>query len=126
MSAITATVLIVEDSDDIRRLMKMVLEIKGYRVLEAVNGRHAVERAPLEKPDLILMDLSMPVLDGYEATRQIRGHPQLQDVPIVAVSAFCDAYNRHKALTAGCIECICKPLDMGLLDGLLRRHLQGH
>ena len=120
-----STVLVVDDSDDIRELIGLQLRLKGCHVVEAANGQEAVELAPQVRPDLILMDLSMPVLDGYEATRQIHGHPQLRNVPIVAVSAFCDASNRHKALTAGCVECIGKPLDMSLLDGLLRRHLEG-
>ena len=101
----------------------MVLEIKGCRVLEAVNGKEAVKLASQTHPALILMDLSMPVLDGYEATRQILAQPELDDTPVVAISAFCDIHNREKALAAGCIECINKPINFGLIDGLLHRHL---
>jgi two-component system cell cycle response regulator DivK len=120
------TVLIVDDSDDIRELVGMQLRMKGCQVVEAANGKEAVEIAPRVRPDLILMDLSMPVLDGYEATRQIRSQPTLNSVPIVAVSAYCDAHNRHKAIEAGCVECVCKPVDFGMIDGLLKKHLRVH
>lgn len=117
------TVMVVDDSEDIRELISMRLRGKGYRVVEAGNGREAVELAPQVHPALILMDLSMPVLDGYEATRQIHERPQQRDVPVVAVSAFCDPHNRQRALDAGCVECLCKPVDFGALDGILRTHL---
>ena len=117
------TVLVVDDSEDIRELMRMMLRGMGYNVVEASNGEEAVDLSLLFHPDLILMDLSMPVLDGYEATRQIRGRPETRDVPIVAVTAFADAYSRRKALDAGCVECVGKPVDFGVLDGVLRRHL---
>jgi two-component system, cell cycle response regulator DivK len=122
----TPTVLVVEDNEDIRRMVRVMLEASGYGVVEAKNGREAVELAPEVHPDLILMDLSMPVLDGYEATRQIHGRPDLHGVPIVAVSAHRDARQRQKALAAGCIECLGKPVDFDLLDGLLKKHLQAH
>jgi CheY-like chemotaxis protein len=117
------TVLVVDDSDDIRELLSTLLRGKGYHVVEAVNGEQAVELASRVNPRLILMDLGMPVLDGYEATRQIHGRRETRDVPVVAVSGFCDANNRRKALDAGCVECVCKPVDFDLLDGILRRHL---
>ena len=117
------TVMVVDDSDDIRELICMMLRGKGYRVVEASNGEEAVELALLFHPDLILMDLSMPVLDGYEATRQIHGRRETRDVPVVAVTAFADSYSRQKALDAGCVECVCKPVDFAALDGVLRRHL---
>jgi two-component system, cell cycle response regulator DivK len=119
----TRTVLVVDDHEDIRELLSWQLQARGCKVVEAGNGREAVELAPQIRPDLILMDLSMPVLDGYEATRQLRGRQETRDVPVVAVSAFCDADNRRKALDAGCVECVSKPVDFSLLDGLLSRHL---
>lgn len=118
------TILIVDDHADIRELIRLQLQLKGCQVIEATNGREAVELAPRIQPDLIFMDLSMPVLDGYEATRQIHDQPLLKGVPVVAVSAFCDPHNRQKAYDAGCIECVCKPVDFGILDGLLKKHLQ--
>jgi CheY-like chemotaxis protein len=83
-----------------------------------------VELAPQVRPNLILMDLSMPVLDGYEATRQIKAQLRTQDIPIVAVSAFCDVENRHKAVAAGCIECVSKPIDFAVIGDVVRRYLQ--
>lgn len=117
-------VLVVDDSDDIRELIRMILEMRGFFVVEATNGKEAVELAPQISPGLILMDLSMPVLDGYEATRQIHSHPALHDIPIIAVSAFCDPQNRQKALAAGCIECVGKPVDFSLINGLVKKHLR--
>jgi two-component system cell cycle response regulator DivK len=115
------TVLLVEDSEDIRFLMKFILEAKGCRVVEAENGQQAVELAPQVKPDLILMDLSMPVLDGWEATRQLREIPGIQDTPIVGLSAHCEDRWREDALEAGCDECIQKPIEPEVLEEILTR-----
>jgi two-component system, cell cycle response regulator DivK len=120
------TVMVVDDSNDIRELICTRLRGKGFRVVEAANGEEAVALAQRIFPGLILMDLSMPVLDGYEATRRIRGSRATSRIPVVAISAFCDPHNRQKALDAGCVECVCKPVDFGALDGVLRRHLYAH
>lgn len=117
------TVLVVDDAPDIRELLGMILSMKGCRVVEAENGQRAVDLAPQIHPDLILMDLSMPVLDGYEATRRLKARPESCGIPIVAVSAFCDADKKQKALAAGCDDCVGKPVDFGLLNGLLNKHL---
>ena len=116
-------VLVVDDSGDIRELMKMMLQMKNCSVVEATNGQEAVELAPQVHPGLILMDLSMPVLDGYEATRRIKAQDQTQNIPIVAVSAFCDMENRHKAVAAGCIECVSKPIDFTVIGDVINRYL---
>ncbi|HEX8456580.1 MAG TPA: response regulator [Pyrinomonadaceae bacterium] len=116
-------VLVVDDSGDIRELMKMMLQMKNCSVVEARNGQEAVELAPRVHPRLILMDLSMPVLDGYEATRQIKAQDQTQNIPIVAVSAFCDMENRHKAVAAGCVECVSKPIDFAVIGDVVNRYL---
>ena len=118
------TVLIVDDSGDIRELMRMMLQMKNCLVVEAVNGQEAVDLAPRVRPNLILMDLSMPVLDGYEATRLIKAQLKTQDIPIVAVSAFCDMENRHKAVAAGCIECVSKPIDFAVIGEVVNRYLE--
>jgi len=117
------TVLIVDDQPDIRELLRYSLQSRGLNVAEAVNGREAVELASQVHPGLILMDLSMPVLDGFEATRQISSQPAMKGIPIVAVSAFCDSHNRHKAIEAGCVDCVSKPIDFRLIDSLLKVHL---
>lgn len=117
------TVLVVDDAPDIRELLGIMLRMKGCRVAEAENGQVAVELAPRVNPDLILMDLTMPVLDGFEATRRLREQRETRRVPVVAVSAFSDARNREKALEAGCVEFVGKPVDFTALDSLLGRLL---
>ncbi len=119
------TVLVVEDFEDNRFMMRRLLEMSGYHVVEAVNGQQAVELAGDESPDVILMDLSLPMLDGLSATRKIRERDQLARVPIVAVSAHDSADFHAEALAAGCNEYVTKPIDFDqliqLLDRLLHR-----
>ena len=123
LSGDSGTVMVVDDAHDIRELISIQLRWKGYQVVEATNGKEAVELATRSNPGLILMDLSMPVMDGYEATRQIKALPGFGQVPIVAVSAFCNPYNEHKALEAGCVECVSKPIDFPAFDSLVSKHL---
>jgi two-component system, cell cycle response regulator DivK len=115
------TVLVVEDFEDNRFMMRRLLEMSGYRVVEAVNGNQAVEAAEHERPDIILMDLSLPMLDGLAATRRIRAHDRLSKVPIVAVSAHDSADFHAEALAAGCNEYVTKPIDFDQLVQLLNR-----
>ena len=115
------TVLVVEDFEDNRFMMRRLLEMSGYRVVEAINGREAVERAVEVRPDLILMDLSLPYLDGLAATRRIRQQDGLGRVPIVAVSAHDTADFHADALAAGCNEYVTKPIDFDHLERLLNR-----
>ena len=119
----SGTVMVVDDTDDVRELICMQLRWRGYDVVEAINGKQAVELATQSHPSLILMDLSMPVMDGYEATRRIKALPGLGGVPIVAVSAFCDPFNEHEALEAGCVECVSKPIDFPAFNSLVSKHL---
>jgi CheY-like chemotaxis protein len=116
-------ILVVDDDADIRELIGMMLKMKGCRVVEAADGRQAVELAPQVNPALILMDLSMPVLDGYEATRWLKAQPELSGIPVVAISAHCDPQHRQRALDAGCSECVGKPVDFHLLGELLKKLL---
>src|ERR671937_1844846 len=122
-SAGKRTILVVEDFDETRFMIKVVLEMSGYRVLEATNGVEAVEGARRERPDLILMDIGLPLMDGFEATRAIRDESGLAGVPVVAVSAHATAEYRVKALTVGCDEYVTKPVDFALLNSLVRRLL---
>src|SRR5215204_2445102 len=115
------TVLVVEDFEDNRFMMRRLLEMSGYRVVEAVNGNQAVESAATENPDIILMDLSLPQLDGLAATRRIRAREGLRKVPIVAVSAHDSADFHAEALAAGCNEYVTKPIDFDQLVQLLDR-----
>ncbi len=125
-SAEPRTVMVVEDFDDTRQLLKLLLERAGYYVLEATNGQHAVELAKSAHPRLILMDLSLPVLDGLSATRQIREQGFLNDVLIVAVTAHQEREYRDRALAAGCNDFVNKPLDFDQLEALLRKFMPVH
>src|ERR687889_667649 len=116
-----AVVLVVEDFEDNRFMMRRLLEMSGYRVVEAVNGNQAVEMATSVRPDIILMDLSLPQLDGLAATRRIREQQGLGRVPIVAVSAHDSADFHAEALAAGCNEYVTKPIDFDQLVDLLSR-----
>jgi CheY-like chemotaxis protein len=117
------TVLVVEDFEDNRFMMRRLLEMSGYRVVEAVNGEQAVETAVSQRPDLILMDLSLPKLDGLAATRRIRQHDELARTPIIAVSAHDTTDFHADALAAGCNEYVTKPIDFDQLESLLKRLL---
>lgn len=117
-------ILVAEDYDDIRRLIRMLLQTKGHRVMEAANGKEAVELAARERPDLILMDLNMPVMDGIEATHVLRERSEMAQVPIVAVTAHCsDGDWERKARAAGCDDCVAKPVNFDVLDNVLARFL---
>ena len=100
----TRRIMVVEDYDDTRMLLKQGLEMLGYSVLEASNGQEAVDIADRERPDLILMDLDLPILDGIAATQQIRQQEHMESVPIVAVTAYPLSYSRVKAFAKGCNE----------------------
>jgi CheY-like chemotaxis protein len=115
-------ILVVDDAPDTRDTMKMLLEIQGHHVEVASNGKEAVECASDQLPDLVLMDLTMPVMDGLSATRQLRHLPKTETMPIVAVSAYLrDGAWRDRALAAGCNDCLSKPVDFGALDQVLSR-----
>lgn len=116
-----ATVLLVEDTEDNRQMMGRLLEMSGFKVVEATNGREAVEAAEREHPEIILMDLSLPLIDGLAATRRIRDLPGLKRVPIVAVSAHDTADFHHEALAAGCDAYLTKPIDFSELEEVMRR-----
>lgn len=115
--------LLVEDTEDNRQMMRKLLEISGYQVVEAINGREAVEVAARVHPQIILMDLSLPFIDGLAATRRIRSLPGMGDVPIVAVSAHDSADFHHEALEAGCDAYITKPIDYPQLEDTVNRLL---
>ncbi len=113
------TVLLVEDTEDNRMMMRRLLELSGYRVSEAVNGLEAVKVAERETPNIILMDLSLPIVDGLAATRRIRQLPEMAEVPIIAVSAHDTADFHAEALAAGCDAYITKPIDYTELEDLI-------
>jgi two-component system cell cycle response regulator DivK len=117
----SATILIVEDDNDIRLLLRTVLEAEGYRIVEAVTGKDAVSTGAEVRPHLILMDISLPLLDGLSATRLIKAEEWLRDVPVVAVSAYDTA--RRRALQAGCSDFISKPINIQELKAVIERLL---
>jgi CheY-like chemotaxis protein len=116
-------VLLVEDTEDNRQMMRRLLEMSGYQVVEAINGEEAVKLASRERPRIILMDLSLPLIDGLTATRRIRSLPGLSKVPIVAVSAHDTADFHSEALAAGCNAYITKPIDYPDLEEIVNRLL---
>ncbi len=116
-------VLLVEDTEDNRQMMRRLLELSGYQVVEATNGKEAIESASRLRPKIILMDLSLPFVDGLAATRRIRELPGLEKVPIVAVSAHDTADFHNEALLAGCDAYITKPIDYSELEALVGRLL---
>jgi CheY-like chemotaxis protein len=115
------TVLVAEDHDDTRLMLRVLLEQRGYRVVEAGEGLEAVAAAERERPRLVLMDVSLPALDGLSATRLMRGREALCAVPVVAVSGHAAERDRAAALAAGCSAYLTKPIDFGRLDEILRR-----
>ena len=119
------TVLVVEDFEDNRFMMRRLLELNGYRVIEAINGQEAVLIAAQERPHLILMDLSLPQIDGLAATRSIRQLDGMRAVPIIAISAHDTSDFRTEALAAGCNEYLTKPVDFDQLEDLLKKLLAG-
>jgi CheY-like chemotaxis protein len=125
MSANQATILVVDDFDDTRLLLRTWLERRGFRVIEAVNGKQAVEMAESESPDLIIMDMEMPELDGLAATRKIRSLVGFEKVPVVAVSAYGAHQFRREALEAGCNEYISTPFEPEDLDKVIRSFMSG-
>ena len=111
-----AKLLFVEDNLDIRRLLVKRLKRRGFEIIEADNGEEGVRKALSEHPDLILMDMAMPVMDGLEATARIRQEPETQSIPIIALTAFSDDGKREAAMEAGCADYVTKPIQFqGLL-----------
>ena len=115
-------ILYVEDNDDNVYMLKMRLELLGdFEVLAAEDGEKGCEIALRERPDIILMDLEMPVIDGWEATRRLKGNPQTHDIPVIALSAHALAGAREKAMAAGCDEFDTKPIEFERLVATIRR-----
>ena len=115
--------LVVEDFDDSRFMMRQLLESADYQVVEATDGEEAIRIAVQERPEMILMDLSLPKLDGLAATRRIRQQEGFEKIPIVAVSAHDSPESRSEALAAGCDEYVTKPIDFDELNDLVMRIL---
>jgi two-component system, cell cycle response regulator DivK len=117
-------VLIVEDNVDNFQLVQFLLERKGYAVVSAATGREGVEAAKREHPDLILMDLSMPEMDGWEATRQIKSAAETSHIPILALTAHTLPGDHKRAMDAGCDAYISKPIRVASFDKQVATWLQ--
>ena len=102
-------ILVVEDQMDNRQILRDLLGNAGYQLVEAENGEEALAAVAKQRPDLILMDIQLPVMDGYEATRRIRANPDLKSIPIIAVTSYALAGDEAKALAAGCNAYVTKP-----------------
>jgi two-component system, cell cycle response regulator DivK len=116
-------ILVVEDTEDNRRIIGDLLTSVGYEVIEAVDGEEGVAMAESHRPDLILMDIQLPEMDGYEATRRIRAIPQLAEVPIIAVTSYAFSGDEAKARAAGCDGYIAKPFSPRELLAKVREFL---
>jgi two-component system cell cycle response regulator DivK len=118
-------ILIVEDNEDNLDILSRRLTTKGYVVIAAVDGKDGVAQASLHKPDLILMDMSLPIIDGWEATRQIKSDPNTNSIPVIALTAHAMAGDREKSLEAGCDDYDTKPVNLlrllGKIESLLGR-----
>ncbi len=117
-------ILLVEDNEMNRDMLSRRLERKGYNVVIAVDGGEGVEVARRETPDLILMDMSLPVVDGWEATRRLKGAEDTQDIPVIALTAHAMAGDREKAMDAGCDDYDTKPIELPRLLGKIEALLQ--
>jgi two-component system cell cycle response regulator DivK len=116
-------ILVVEDQEDNRRIMRDLLASAGYEVIEAVTGEDGVTAAETHRPDLILMDIQLPGLDGYEATRQIKANPDLEHIPIIVVTSYALSGDDVKAFEAGCNAYVSKPFSPRELLAKIREYL---
>ncbi|MEW5744267.1 MAG: response regulator [Nitrospirota bacterium] len=119
------TILVVDDNRDNRELVAKVLGIRGYRIVEAVDGEEALSKVSSERPDLILMDISLPKVDGYEVTRRLKSREEYRDIPVIALTAHAMRGDCEKALQAGCEGYLPKPVDVRALPDQIRRFLKG-
>jgi two-component system, cell cycle response regulator DivK len=116
-------ILVVEDQPDNRRILRDLLGNAGYELIEAETGEEALIAVEAQRPDLILMDIQLPVMDGYEATRRIRSNPELRFIPIIAVTSYALAGDEAKALAVGCNAYITKPFSPRALLAKVQEHL---
>jgi two-component system cell cycle response regulator DivK len=116
-------ILVVEDQEDNRRILRDLLTSAGYEIIQAENGEEALAAAARERPDLILMDIQLPVLDGYEATRRIKADPALHAIPIIAVTSYALSGDEGEARAAGCDAYVTKPYSPRALLAKIREYV---
>lgn len=117
-------ILVVEDNEENLELITEILQSKGYTVLSAANGQAAIKEAKRSMPALILMDMQLPVMDGYQATRLMKQDPQLKDTPIIAITSYAMKGDEEKTLACGCDGYIVKPIDTRELPKTVAKFLQ--
>jgi CheY-like chemotaxis protein len=123
MSPLPKTVLLVEDNEDNRIVYSTILRHFGYRVMEALNGEEGIATARAEKPDLILMDISIPIIDGWEATQVLKHDPETRKIPIIALTAHALASDRERAMEVGCDGYLAKPCEPRAVVAEVQRFL---
>lgn len=116
-------ILVVEDQEDNRQIIRDMLSATDYKITEAENGEEALAAVAKQRPDLILMDVQMPIMDGYEATRRIKSDPALRAIPIIAVTSYALSGDEKKARAAGCDDYVPKPYSPRQLLAKIREHL---
>jgi two-component system, cell cycle response regulator DivK len=116
-------ILVIEDHEDNRRILRDLLTSAGYEPIEAVTGEEGVSLAEIHRPDLILMDIQLPGLDGYEATRRIKANPALRRIPVIAVTSYALSGDEVKAKEAGCDDYVAKPFSPRALLAKIRGYL---
>jgi two-component system cell cycle response regulator DivK len=118
------TILVVEDQEDNRQILRDLLASAGFRMIEAHDGQQALTVARSERPDLILMDIQLPIVDGYEATRNIKRDPELRHIPVIAVTSYALSGDEKKALEAGCNAYVAKPFSTRYLLAKIGQFLE--
>ncbi len=116
-------ILVVEDQEDNRQILRDLLSSANYEMSEAENGQEALDAVAKERPDLILMDIQLPIMDGYEATRRIKGNPATKDIPIIVVTSYALSGDEGKARDAGCDAYVTKPYSPRQLLAKIREYL---
>jgi two-component system cell cycle response regulator DivK len=116
-------ILVVEDTEDNMQILRDVLKAAGYSMTEAVNGEEALVAVAKQRPNLILMDIQLPIMDGYEATRRIKADPALKSIPIIAVTSYALSGDEEKARAAGCDDFVPKPYSPRQLMAKIRQYL---
>jgi len=118
-------ILVVEDDPDNRRIVAKLLTMEGYRVVEATDGLEALSQVQAEHPDLILMDLALPNLDGWEATRRLKGDPRTREIPVVALTAVAMRGDEEEARAAGCDDYLSKPARPANIRAMVKKYIGG-
>jgi two-component system cell cycle response regulator DivK len=119
----TKRILVVEDQEDNRQILRDLLASADYEMSEAENGQEALDAVAKQRPDLILMDIQLPIMDGYEATRRIKGNPEWKDIPIIVVTSYALSGDEGKAREAGCDAYVTKPYSPRALLAKIREYM---